>query len=40
MTVHITDTATTIEDDGVLYAFGAAGCRDLFVEQRRTAHPR
>lgn len=40
MTVQLTDTAITIEDDGVLYAFCAAGCRDLFVEQRRTVHPR
>jgi YHS domain-containing protein/phenylpyruvate tautomerase PptA (4-oxalocrotonate tautomerase family) len=40
MTVQLTDSAITLEDDGVLYGFCSPGCRDVFVEQRRTTRSR
>lgn len=35
MTVALTETAITLERDGVTYAFCCVGCRTVFVEQQR-----
>lgn len=34
MTVALTDTAITLEYDGITYAFCGTGCRDVFAQQR------
>jgi YHS domain-containing protein/phenylpyruvate tautomerase PptA (4-oxalocrotonate tautomerase family) len=39
MTVALTETAVTLEHDGVTYAFCCIGCRTVFAEQLRAASP-
>ena len=39
MSVALTDTTITLEHGGTTYAFCCVGCRTVFAEQLRAAHP-